>query len=613
MIGSMSGLARDDALRLHGDGSRQATHAGGASVSKAWLKAIGMTSRIAAEPKRLFADIVDEWAMLQPDRPALLSDVFSMSYAELAARINRYARWAIAEGLGAGATVCLLMPNRPDYIACWLGISRTGATVSLINPRLVGHSLAYCIEVARADHIIVAPECAEAFSTVRPGLSRTPCIWGFDSSDGAKDLELALSKQDPRRLTLAERPAVTIDDRALLVYTSGSTGLPKAANVSHRRILSWAGWFAGLTEASASDRIYDCLPLCHSVGGIVAPCSLLHAGGSVVVAEKFSAVGFWDDVARFKCTMFQYIGELCRYLLQGPGPMAGHTLRLAVGNGLRGDIWELFTKRFSIPRILEFYAATEGNFSLFNVEGKPGAIGRIPPLLAHRFPAAIVKVDYESGCLLRDGNGFCAPCGVDEIGHAIGRIGSADRGGGTFEGYTDQDETEAKILHNVFAEGDAWFATGDLMSRDAQGYFHFVDRIGDTFRWKGENVAASEVTGAVRDCPGVVDATTYGVNVPGTDGRAGMCALVVDPSFELAVLAAHLRGRLPTYAHPVFVRLCRSLDTTATCKQTNQRLIKEGFGSSSDDPLFLRDPLNGGYRRVDPDIRARIAEGQIRL
>jgi fatty-acyl-CoA synthase len=189
-------------------------------------------------------------------------------------------------------------------------------------------------------------------------------------------------------------------------------------------------------------------------------------------------------------------------------------LRLAVGNGLRGDIWETFAARFAIPRILECYAATEGNFSLFNVEGKPGAIGRIPPLLAHRFPASIVTVHADSGSPVRGDDGLCIACAPGEVGEAVGRIGTADQGGGPFEGYTDRAETEKKILRNVFADGDAWFRTGDLMLRDEQGYFHFVDRVGDTFRWKGENVATSEVNEAIRDCPGVLDASIYGSPSP---------------------------------------------------------------------------------------------------
>ncbi len=365
------------------------------------------------------------------------------------------------------------------------------------------------------------------------------------------------------------------------------------------------------------DRLYDCLPLHHSVGGVAAPCSMLRAGASVVIAEKFSATNFWDDIARFDCTVFQYIGELCRYLLKAPpsGPRARHRLRLAVGNGLRGDIWEAFAGRFAIPHILEFYAATDGNFSLFNVEGKPGAIGRIPPLLAHRFPASIVKLDADSGSPVRGEDGLCIACAHGEIGEAVGRIGTADRGGGPFEGYTDPAEAEKKVLRDVFAEGDAWFRTGDLMLRDEQGYFHFVDRVGDTFRWKGENVATSEVNDAIRDCcPGVLDASTYGVAIPGADGRAGMVALVVDQGFDFRIFAEHLARRLPVYSHPVFVRFCRALDATESFKQNKQRLIREGFDPSVvDDPLFLRDPATGGYCPINRAVYARIVEGGVRF
>lgn len=588
----------------------------GSSAAKAWLKAIELTSRIEAEPKRLFADVVDEWAQRQPGRLALLSDHQSCTYGELSVRINQYARWARGLGIRTGRTVCLLMPNRPDYIACWLGITSVGGTVALINTRLVGQSLAHCIDIAHADQIVLASECLDAFETARPHLSRVPPIWSLGPGGSGAGLDVALAAGDPRPLSPTERGDVTIDGRALLIYTSGTTGLPKAANVSHRRILSWGGWFAGLTDASIDDRLYDCLPLHHSVGGVAATCSMLRAGGSVVIAEKFSAQDFWDDVTYFDCTIVQYIGELCRYLLNAPasGLDVAHRLRLAVGNGLRGDIWEAFAKRFALPQILEFYAATEGNFSLFNVEGKPGAIGRIPPLLAHRFPAAIVKIDAKLGSPVRGDDGFCIACAQGELGEAIGRIGTADRGGGPFEGYTDAAETKKKTLHDVFAKGDAWFRTGDLMLRDEHGYFYFVDRLGDTFRWKGENVATSEVNDAIRECPGVLDAATYGTIVPGADGRAGMAALVIDQDFDLGIFAEHLSHRLPAYALPVFVRFCRGLDATETFKQQKQRLIREGFDPSLvNDQLFLRDAASGDYRSIDPAVYARIVEGGVRL
>jgi len=586
------------------------------SAAKSWLKAIEVTSRIDADPSRLFADVVEDWSDREPDRPALISETETFSYRALADRTNRYARWALSAGIEAGDTVCLFMPSRPDYIAAWLGITKVGGVAALINTRLVGPSLSHCINVADADHVILAEELGDVFETALPYLNRTPTVWIHGGHAKDANIEAALDRTDGSPLSPAERRGVTINDRALLIYTSGTTGLPKAASVSHRRILNWGGWFAGLTDASSEDRLYDCLPVYHSVGGIVAPCSMLSAGASVVLSDKFSVSTFWHDIVRWDCTLFQYIGELCRYLQKAPASEyeSQHRLRLACGNGLRGDVWEAFQARFAIPQILEFYAATEGNFSLYNVEGKVGAIGRIPPLLAHRFPAAIVRLDLDAGMPVRTADGLCIACARGEVGEAIGRIGTADDGGGRFEGYTDAGETEKKILRDVLAQGDAWFRTGDLMRLDESGYFHFVDRVGDTFRWKGENVATSEVNQAILDCPGVVDATTYGVEILGADGRAGMVAVVVDSRFDLEEFRNHLSHRLPAYACPVIVRFCSALDTTETFKQKKQELVRDGFDPRRvTDPLFFKDPKSNTYRPIDADAYARILEGSIRL
>lgn len=586
------------------------------SASKIWLKAIELTARIETLPGRLFADVVDDWARRQPDRVALVTDDATFDYDGLSKCINRYARWALSVGVAKGDTVGLIMPNGIDYVAAWLGISRVGGVVALINTRLVGQSLAHCLDVAKPSHIIVAHELSETLETAAPHLNTGARIWTHGDARSERAIDVALAALDDGALSPEEHGGVTIDDRALLIYTSGTTGLPKAASISHRRILNWGFWFAGLTGATPQDRLYDCLPLFHSVGGIVAPCSMLAAGGSVVIAEKFSASNFWPDIVRHDCTLFQYIGELCRYLLKAPPSEYEnrHRLRLVCGNGLRGDIWEDFQDRFAIPRILEFYAATEGNFSLFNVEGQPGAIGRIPPLLAHRFPAGLVKLDSDSGAPLRNDEGFCIACARGEAGEAIGRIGRADEGGGRFEGYTDASETEKKILRDVFAKGDTWFRTGDLMRLDDKGFFHFVDRIGDTFRWKGENVATSEVNDAVRDFTGVVDATTYGVSIPGADGRAGMSAIVVNEGFDIEALPAHLAQRLPAYARPVFIRISRELDATETFKQKKGELARAGFDPGAvEDPMFMLEPKSGAYVALDSGTFAQIIDGMIRL
>ncbi len=594
---------------------RDATAPPRASSNKDWLRAIELTASIDRQPSRLLADVVQTYAHKEPDRAALVSDRETLSYRALARRINQYTRWALENGIGKGDTVALLMPNRPEYLAIWLGITKAGGVVALPNTQLTGAALAHCISVANATHLIVASELTAAALAAVDQLGQMPKTWNHGAGDGSR-IDVALENLSGEPLGSSETPSVTINDRALLIYTSGTTGLPKAAYVSHRRVLTWSFWFAGLIDATAADRMYDCLPLYHSVGGVVAVGCMLASGGSVAIAEKFSAQRFWDDVARFDCTAFQYIGELCRYLLNAPAsPSArSHRLRVACGNGLRGDIWQAFKDGFAIPRILEFYAATEGNFSLFNVEGKPGAIGRIPSFLTHRFPAAIVRFDIETGAPFRGADGLCIRCTAGEVGEAIGRIGEMKDGGGRFEGYTSDAETEKKVLRDVFAAGDAWFRTGDLMMRDAEGYFYFVDRIGDTFRWKGENVATLEVNEALAGCPGVADVSVYGVAVPGHDGRAGMAAVVAGEGFDLADLHAHLRERLPGYAVPLFVRVLPALSLTETFKQKKQDLVRDGFDPSRvTDPLFFRDASAGSYVPLDAALFAKIVSGEVRI
>ena len=585
------------------------------SPAKAWLRALEMTTPIAANPTRTLPAMLDALAERHGDAPALISERETLSYRALAARANRYARWALAQNLAKGETVGLLMPNRPDYLAAWLGITRIGGVVALLNTNLTGRALAHCIEIAAPRHMIVAAELIESFAGARAHLAVRPALWshGADASGFARiDRDLLRHSDGP--LTTAEQRAVTIDDKALYIYTSGTTGLPKAANVSHARVMMWSHWFAGMMGTRPDDRMYDCLPLYHSVGGVVATGALLVGGGSVVIREKFSARQFWDDVTRHDCTLVQYIGELCRYLVTAPPHPreAAHRIRLACGNGLRADVWESFTRRFAIPHVLEFYAATEGNLSLYNIEDKPGAIGRVPSFLAHRFPAAIVKFDVARGEPLRDAQGLCIRCAADEVGEAIGRIEGAAPGA-RFDGYTDARASEKKVLRDVFKPRDAWFRTGDLMRKDAQGYFYFVDRIGDTFRWKGENVSTTEVAEAIARCPGVLDAAVYGVEVPGADGRAGIAALMVDAGFDLAALHRHLAASLPSYARPVFVRIGAVLETTTTFKHQKNELMRAGYDpTATGDAIYFNDAKRGAFVRLDPALFQRIQGGQVR-
>jgi fatty-acyl-CoA synthase len=588
---------------------------GGRRASRAWLRALEMTAPIAGAQGRTFPAVVQELAERFGDAPAMLADRESLSFNALARQANRYARWALAQGLQKGDTVGLMMENRPEYLAIWLGIIQAGGVAALLNTNLVGPSLAHCIDVVGPRHVIVSSELAGTLHEARRLLASRPVTWvhGAGASPG-DDIAAAVERLSGEALTAEERVPVSINDQALYVYTSGTTGLPKAARISHYRLMMWTHWFAGMMETQSGDRMYNCLPMYHSVGGAVATGAVLVNGGSVVIREKFSVSRFWDDIVRFDCTLFQYIGELCRYLLLAPAhPLqSAHRLRMCCGNGLRADIWEAFQNRFGIPRILEFYAATEGNVSLFNAEGKPGAIGRTPSFIAHRSPLALVKFNVERNMPLRDENGLCVRCAVNEIGEAIGRI--SDDAGARFDGYTDDVATQRKVLRDVFERGDAWFRTGDLLRRDEAGFYYFVDRIGDTFRWKGENVATSEVAAAITAFPGIADVNVYGVTIPGADGRAGMAEIVYRGPIDLAAFRDHLVRHLPRYAHPVLLRLRCEIDVTATFKPLKRGSGPDGYDPGAClDPLFVHDPQQQAYVVLDRALYARICAGHMAL
>jgi fatty-acyl-CoA synthase len=426
-----------------------------------------------------------------------------------------------------------------------------------------------------------------------------------------------VARESAQPLTAAECAVPALEERALCIYTSGTTGAPKAANVSHYRILQWTHWFAGMMDIRAGDRMYNCLPMYHSIGGVVAVGAPLVGGGTVVLRERFSAGSFWADVVAERCTLFQYIGELCRYLAASPRVDAEtrHVLRLCCGNGLRADVWEQFQSRFRIPQILEYYAATEGSFSLYNCEGRPGAIGKIPAFLAQSAAVVLVKVDADSGAPLRNSAGWCERCQPGEVGEALGRLsGREDAAGGRFEGYVEAEASKKKVLGNVFEPSDAWYRTGDLMRQDAEGFFYFVDRSGDTFRWKGENVSTTEVLSVVTAFNGVADAAVYGVTVPHHEGRAGMAALVVEPDFGLAGFRAHLAGKLPAYARPLFVRLVASLELTGTFRHRNRELAQQGFDPAQvSESLYFDDRRVDAYVEMTPALHAEICAGTLRL
>jgi fatty-acyl-CoA synthase len=582
----------------------------------AWLRALAKTAPIGEQGVTLPA-VIERLAGQFDAAPALISSEATMTFGQLGFRCNQYSRWAIAHGLAGGDVVALLMSNRAEYIAVWLGLTRIGVVVALVNSQLVGDVLAHSINIASAKMLIVGDDLAPRVASIRARLAAdlTCRVYGQRTQDFAA-LEPELAAFSGEHVSAAECAAPAIDSTALYIYTSGTTGLPKAARVSHYRLMQWSHWFAGMMDVQAQDRMFNCLPLYHSVGGVVATFATLVGGGAVVLRPRFSASDFWRDVRDERCTLFQYIGELCRYLVNAPHREieTQHSLRLACGNGLRPEVWESFTSRFKIPRVLEYYASTEGNFSLYNCEGQPGAIGRIPPFLANRLPVALLQFDVEKSEPRRNADGFCELCAADEVGEAVGLMPlSGDERAGRFEGYADAEASARKVLRNVFKQGDAWYRTGDLMRRDPRGFYYFVDRVGETYRWKGENVSTAEVMTALSASRGVVEGVVYGVSIPGADGRAGMAALVVTAEFDLAAFRTEVAQRLPSYARPVFLRILTTLEATGTFKPRKQELFADGFDPSRiSGPLYFDDAGSRRYVPLDAALFAEISDGSVR-
>lgn len=596
----------------------------GENLGKDWLfirgvyRALRVVTPMARNKSRTFCDAAEDLASRYADRPALLSDRESLTFADYDGRANRYARWAMANGIGKGDVVCLLMPNRPEYAAIWLGIARAGGVVALLNTNLRGAALAHCVNLVRPRHVIVDSALASSWETAAPLIAPGAMVWRHGGpSRRLPRIDESVEGFGGGPIPKSERPALTLDDPCLYIYTSGTTGLPKAAHINHYRVYAAMLAFSRVMEATGNDRIYNCLPMYHTSGGVLAIGASLVAGGSTFIREKFSASEFWDDVVDNGCTRFQYIGELCRYLLNAPPhpKERAHAVRICCGNGLRPDIWQPFRDRFGIAHIREFYAATEGNAILFNFDDTPGAVGRIPRWARPVFPVTNIRFDIERETPVRGEDGLCIECDPGEVGELVSQIViNPLKPGQRFDGYADKAETEKKILRDVFVAGDMWFRSGDLMRRDARGYFFFVDRIGDTYRWKGENVSTSEVAETLSACPGVAEVNVYGIAIPGADGRAGMAALVPGEGFDLAVFRARMHEDLSPHARPLFVRLTTAIEATSTFKQRKLDLVRQGCDpSATADPIWFDDPAAGRFVRVDMALFQRLSTGAVRL
>lgn len=535
------------------------------------------------------------------------------TYGEMDVLANRVAHWALELGLERGDTVALFMENRAEYVAIWYGFMKVGVVTALINSNLTDKSLAHCISVVGAQHVITGRRQDAATASLGDHLEGDVQIWtlGGDVTGDVKDFTAAVSPHAGNRPSRSIRDRTKASDLALYIYTSGTTGLPKAARLTHMRVQAMMRGFLKICRFTPRDRLYLTLPLYHSTGGTCGVGLALLTGASIILREKFSASAFWDEAVAEGATGFVYIGELCRYLVnQPPHPLERqHKIRTGFGNGLRPDVWERFVDRFQIPHLAEFYGSTEGNVTMCNVDGKIGACGVVPPILEGKFRhVRFVKFDVETEQPVRDVEGFCVEAPLGEVGEAIGRISTETRE--RFEGYSDKYSTEKKILRDAFAQGDVWFRTGDLMRREADGYIYFVDRVGDTFRWKAENVSTNEVSEILSGAPGVATANVYGTAIPGMDGKAGMAAITTHGEIDFETLHAWLAERLPKYAIPLFLRLQTEAETTGTFKFRKVELVKDGFDPSIvTDPLWFAHPERQAYEPLTQDVYETILAG----
>jgi fatty-acyl-CoA synthase len=570
------------------------------------------------------ADRLEEQAAKRPDQPFVLFEDRRIRYGEINAEANRVAHWARGRGLRKGDVVALLMENRPEYIATWAGLAKLGVVTALINHHLRGRSLRGAIATARSDHLIAGSECLERIAGITDDLDPGLDLWvrpdaGFagELPDGARDLEAALATLPDTNPDPSLRRGLRTDDDLFYIYTSGTTGLPKAAHFSHLRFLASGDLAAWALQFGPEDVHYCALPLYHSAGGAMLVSTVLAAGATLALRRRFSASHFWEDIRKFGATGFQYIGEFCRYLVnQPPRPDDGdHRVRAAIGNGLRPDIWETFQRRFEIPQILEFYGATEGSTALMNFENKVGSVGRFPFDFAGN--ARLIRFDVATGTNPRDEKGRCIPCEDGEVGELVAMISSPlGFPRSYFEGYTSKAATEEKILRDVFRRGDAWFRSGDLLRRDAEGFHYFVDRIGDSFRWKGENVSTQDVAEALSAFPGLAMVNVYGVAIAGHDGSAGMAAVLPEKDAPLdgERFYAFLEDALPRYAAPVFLRLLRDVDVTGTFKLRKVDLQREGFDVSKfEDPVLVRDDEARAYVPITAQWLDDVRSGRHKL
>lgn len=556
-------------------------------------------------------------ARRQPQKAFIIYEGDVYTYEDVDKRSNRVAHAFLNHSsLKRGDVVALLMSNEPDFIHVWFGLAKLGCVVAFLNSNIRLSSLLHCIGTCEPSAVVVGGDLLGSIEEILPSLPKHIRVWGMKSSvpQGVVSLTEKMSLASDEPVPTSHHVASSLKSTCLYIFTSGTTGLPKAAVISQLQVLkgSFGLWAFGCT---ADDIIYITLPLYHSSGALLGIGGCVELGATCVLKKKFSASQFWNDCKKYNVTVFQYIGELCRYLCKQPqrDGERDHQVRLAVGNGMSSDVWRQFLDRFGDIKMCEFYGATEGNICFMNHTGKIGSVGRTNFFYKLFFAFELIKYDFQKDEPMRNEQGWCHRVREGEPGLLISRVNTKN----PFFGYAGSyRHTKSKLLCDVFKKGDVYFNTGDLMVQDHENFLYFWDRIGDTFRWKGENVATTEVADVIGRLDFIQEANVYGVSVPGYEGKAGMASIILKPnkSLDLEKMYDQVVTSLPAYACPRFLRIQEKMATTGTFKLQKIQLVEEGFHPLKiSDPLYFMDNLNKAYGPLTEEIYNQIMLEELKL
>lgn len=595
--------------------------AAGYAANRARKALLAQVKREATVPQ-LFTETADSY----PDKLFMSSNESKWTFSEVREFSNKVANYFREVGLRPRDEVALLMENRPEFVMIWLGLSKLGVVTGLINSNLKNTSLAHCINVINSKVVIFSSSLGTSIDSALPHIKDSSIAFyhvgkKFCGEVRSQDLMQYVEKASAKESIHQGKAR----DRLLYIFTSGTTGLPKAAIITNQRYMYCAANMYYVCRFRTSDKIYLSVPLYHNSGGTLGPGPCIVYGLSCHISTKFSASRFWAECKTYECTVVLYIGEMIRYVLAQPERDTDntHQVRMLYGHGARKQLWNEFKKRFRVKDIREIYGSTEGNAGLINTDNTPGAVGFLPTVCRMSktisraiLPMHVIKVDPENGKPIRNSRGLCIECGPHEPGELVGIITA--QLSMRFEGYLDAEATKKKIYTDILQHGECAFATGDIVVYDELGYVYFQDRTGDTFRWKSENVSTNEVESVIAKIIGLTDAIVYGVAVKGTEGKAGMAAILNKQDqaskIDLDRLLNQMADILPGYAIPLFIRYVDEIESTTTFKYKKNNLVSEGFNPNKiQDPLFFLDHRKKQYVPLDEELYTQISTGQIRL